>query len=173
MGKGPAAAAARWRFPSPSCPQSLPTPTIFLSGGRVNPPLPSLSRCVRGGIIGYLDWSGLASREAILLLLLRLLPCCCWRRRSGIAGWSCGGLGDWRAVSSSSSCRSLLAELNLRGCAGDVGAGGADVDAVVGGGCCWPARHDPAAVQRHALPGRHQLRRYLTFSPPSSSSRKS
>ena len=51
------------------------------------------------------------------------------------------------------------------GCAGDVGAGGADVDAVVGGGC-WPARRDPAAVHRHALPGRHQLRRYLTFSLP-------
>lgn len=43
------------------------------------------------------------------------------------------------------------------GCAGDVGAGGADVDAVVGGGC-WPARRDPAAVHRHTLPGRHQLR---------------
>ena len=30
----------------------LPTPTIFLSDARVNPSPLSLSRCVRGGIIG-------------------------------------------------------------------------------------------------------------------------
>lgn len=91
--------------------------------------------------------------------------CCrCFVLLTAAAAELCfGGAVDWRLVCSSSS-PALFAELNLRGC-GDVGAGPPDVDEVVVGGGRCSARRDPAAVQRHALPCRHQLRRYLPCFP--------
>ena len=79
------------------------------------------------------------------------------RRNCALELWS----GDWSAT----PLLRLCAGLNLRGC-GDAGAGAPDVDEVVVGGGRCSARRDPAAVQRHALPCRHQLRRYLPCSPP-------
>jgi hypothetical protein len=177
-----AAAPARWRFP-PSLPAAAPLraptlltrprpphPTICLCGARVNPSRFRAASAVASLGVRTPDWTWTVGKTGSFLaadfasaaaataassssssLLLR-------RRNCALEGC---GLATGLCPSIFSG---LFAELNLRGLrCSDAGAGAPDVDGVVLGGARCSARLDPAAVQRHALPCRHQLRRYLTY----------
>jgi hypothetical protein len=166
-------------FPSIPPPCRCPAPTLagcppsFLCGARVTPL--ALAFALRPRRHHWVSVSGLETGSVLRRI----------ERGAGPSSFLAAGFSTTAAASSSLAAAAAAAAAVLRVGAGHwcsllfppacllnsicgVAAAGVDGVVVAPAGRC-SARRDPAVVRRHALPCRHQLRRYRTYPAPLSS----